>query len=348
MKILILLISALSWVTFATAQDTKSRLDSSDISLPSPIEDNAEASSGDAAVSSSDTGAQRPVSLSESGFSGTFGYSSKIAYKENPLGAPGDLGQQADAVWENSFYGNAKLGVFETDSSVITPYVGAKWAITDFTYKNVNEAIPDLSVFNFNSTSAYLLFLMQHESGWALRGGVIYANDRSTEKDTEDYMEFYPSVGITKAFALSDSALGIFDLSAGIHLGDHEDADGPVIVDGNGTITGDGHTADELDHFDITASYSVLYSFEKFTLKPGYSISYREYDNGFNTGRSDILHNLSIHADYPIGESVSLSLFSDYSKRESSGTDVAGDPFGILFDFKKFDLGAGISLEARF
>ena len=338
MKILILLISALSWVTFATAQDTKSRLDSSDISLPSPIEDNAEASSGDAAVSSSDTGAQRPVSLSESGFSGTFGYSSKIAYKENPLGAPGDLGQQADAVWENSFYGNAKLGVFETDSSVITPYVGAKWAITDFTYKNENEAIPDLSVFNFNSTSAYLLFLMQHESGWALRGGVIYANDRSTEKDTEDYMEFYPSIGITKAFTLNDSALGIFDLSAGIHLGDHEDADGNLT----------SHTADELDHFDITASYSILYSFDKFTLKPGYSVSYREYDNGFNSGRSDILHNLSIHADYPIGESVSLSLFSDYSKRESSGTDEAGDPFGILFDFKKFDLGAGISLVASF
>ena len=343
MKTFAVILTSVILTAFASAQDTKSRIDSSDISLPSPAKENAQnKTGGDASsnVTSSDTGAQRPLSLSKTGFSGAFGYESKYSYKENPLGAPGVLDQQADAVWENSFYGNAKLNVIELDSSVVTPYIGARWSLTDFTYKNDNDSsgVTDLSAFNFNSTTAYLLFLMQHESGWAFRGGVMYANDRSTEKDTEDYMEFYPSVGATKAYPLNENALGIFDVSLGSHYGDVEDADDDV----------DEHTSDELDHVDVTASYSIIYTHDSYTITPSYSISYRKYENGFNSDRDDLFHNLRIVLDYPIAESFDLSIFSDYSKRESNGNDSAGDALSTIYDFEKFDLGAGISLEARF
>jgi len=344
MKSFPLSLSAILLASTAFAQTTQEkagiqrRLDATERSVPSPIDNSKVGSSSGSDVSSSDTGAQRPLSLSDSGISGSFGYDSKLAYKANPLGAPGDLDEQADLVWENSFYGTAKLGVYELESSVMTPYIGAKWSMTDFTYENPSEAIPDLSALNFNSTSAYLLFLFQHENGWSLRAGLMYANDRSAENDTEDYSEFYPNFGATKAHSLGENALGIFDVSIGAHYGVVDDADD------NGTT----HTDDELDHFDATISYSILYSFDSFTLKPGYSISYRKYDNGFNEGRKDLFHNLSVHLDYPIAESLSFSLFSDYSRRKSSGNTDHYTDNGSIYDFKKFDLGAGVGIVARF
>ena len=174
---------------------------STDRDLPSPAMEAAQAGSGTASdVSASDTGAQRPLLLKKSGFSAQFGYDSKISYKQNPLGGPGVLDNMADAVWENRFHGRAKLGVYDMDSSVVTPFVGGSWSMTDFTFKGEDSSgiATDLSDFNFNTTTAFLLFLMQHESGWAFRGGVMYANDRSTEEDTEDYSEFYPVLGSPK------------------------------------------------------------------------------------------------------------------------------------------------------
>ena len=320
---------------------TQSSIDSRNRALPSPVSDSAKksAKSKSSDVKSSDTGAQRPLLLKKSGFSANFGYDSNIAYKQNPLGAPGLLDQQADAVWVNKFHGNAKLGVYDLDSTVLTPFIGGAWAMTDYTYKNANEAIPDLSVLNHNTTIAYLLFLLQHESGWAFRAGVMYTNDRSTEHDTEEYKEFYPSVGATKAYTLGDNLLGILDASFGAHYGDIADADGP---------TSNSHTSDELDHIDATLGYSVIYSLDSFSVTPGYSVSYRKYDNGFNFDRSDILHNISINVKYPISESFELSLNSNYSKRVSDGKDEAGDSYSTLYDFKKFDVGAGLSLTASF
>ena len=312
--------------------------DSTNRQLPSPTKDSLNSTSSDSSTTSSDTGAQRPILLKKSGFSANFGFNSDISYKQNPLGAPGQLDQQADAVWENSFHSRAKIGVYDMDSYVLTPYIGAGWKITEFTYENPDEAITDLGDLNFNSTTAYFLCLFQHESGWAYRAGVMYANDRSTQNDTEDYMEFYPSIGATKAYALSSNVLGVLDASFGLHYGDVEDADAEMT----------GHTSDELDHFDITASYSVIYSFDKIVITPQYSISYRKYDNGFNKNRKDLLHHLALKIGYPISESFDLEFHTDYSNRQSSGSDAAGDSFSTLYDFKKFSIGAGFGLTASF
>ena len=189
------LLASTSW---SFGQSAAGRIDATERALPSPAKEAVQGGISDVSdVSASDTGAQRPLLLKKSGFSAQVGFDSKISYKQNPLGAPGVLDQQADAVWENRFTGMAKLGVYDLDSSVVTPFIGGSWAMTDFTYKNENDVIQDLSTLNFNTTTAYLLFLMQHESGWAFRAGVMYANDISTEEDTEEYSEFYTSIGFT-------------------------------------------------------------------------------------------------------------------------------------------------------
>lgn len=342
-NLLLLLIPSLILIGQSTPriEPTQSRVDATNRSLPSPVAESAQKNrtSNDSDISSSDTGAQRPLLLKKSGFSASFGYDSDIAYKQNPLGAPGILDQQADAVWVNKFHGSAKLGVYDLDSSVLTPFVGGAWSMTDYTYKNASETIKDLSTLNHNTTTAYLLFLLQHESGWAFRAGVMYSNDRSTETDTEEYMEFYPSIGATKAYTLSENILSVLDASVGSHYGDIEDADGP---------TSTSHTSDELDHIDATLSYSIIYTLDSFSITPNYSVSYRKFDNGFNFNRSDVLHSLGINLKYPISESFELSVKSNYSKRLSDGNDEAGDSYDTLYDFKKFDVGAGLSLTASF
>ena len=324
------LLASTSW---SFGQSAAGRIDATERALPSPAKEAAQGGASDVSnVSASDTGAQRPLLLKKSGFSAQVGFDSKISYKQNPLGAPGVLDQQADAVWENRFTGMAKLGVYDLDSSVVTPFIGGSWAMTDFTYKNENDVVQDLSTLNFNTTPAYLLFLMQHESGWAFRSGVMYANDISTEEDTEEYSEFYPSIGITKAYTLNNNALGVLDASFGSHYGTITDVDGAAT----------SHTSDELDHIDLTASYSIIYSMDNFTIQPSYSISYRKYDNGYNFDRKDTLHSLGLLIDYPISESFDLMFFTNYAKRTSSGSHAT------LYEFEKFDIGSGLGLTARF
>ena len=326
-KLLTLAFFGTSFITYG--QSAAERIDSTDRNLPSPAKEAAQnASNGTINVASSDTGAQSL--LLKIWFS--LNSVTTLKFRINKIRSKTVLDQQADAVWENRFHGRANLGVFDMDTSVVTPFIGASWSMTDFTYKNDNEVVKDLSTLNFNTTTAYLLFLVQHESGWAFRGGVMYANDRSTETDTEEYSEFYPSVGVTKAYSISDNALGILDASFGAHYGTVEDADG----------TATDHTDDELDHIDLTASYSIVYSMDMFTIRPSYSISYRKYDNGFNFDREDMLHSVGIHVDYPISDSLDLMLFTDYAKRTSDGTHE------MLYEFEKFDIGTGLGLTARF
>lgn len=340
MKLHILLASLFAVSSAYNQVQVNDRVDSTTRSLPSPSAEAATSSNSANAENtvSSDTGAQRPLKLNDSGFSGQFGFDSRYSYKQNPLGAPGVLNNMADAVWENRFHSRAKLGVFDLDSSVVTPYVGGSWMLTDYTFSGDDEkGIPtDLSDFNHNTTTAYALFLMQHESGWSFRGGIMYAMDRSTETDTEEYMEIFPSVGATKAYPLTEQAISVIDASIGFHYGDIEDVDNDLPV----------HSDDELDHLDLTASYSIIFSFDNFSVRPSYSASYRSFDNGFNSGRSDVLHHLSLHLDYPISESVELSVFSDYSKRTSDGS--SDGTFEKLYEFEKFSIGSGIGLTASF
>jgi hypothetical protein len=96
MKSHILIASSLLAVSTAFNQ-VNERVDSTTRSLPSPTAEAAgqSSSTNSSDTVSSDTGAQRPLKLNSSGFSGLFGYDSLYSYKENPLGAPGVLDQQA-------------------------------------------------------------------------------------------------------------------------------------------------------------------------------------------------------------------------------------------------------------
>ncbi len=291
---------------------------------------NEAAATGEVAgAAASDAGAQRPVQLKKRGVSSFFGYSSKYFYRSNPLMSSGKLSQNKSAMWTNTFYAGSGLGVIETDSSVITPYAGASWTINDYVEG-------ELSKFNYNSTGAYALLLAQYGNGWSARVGINYASDSSTEDDTENYQEYFPNVGVMKAYSVGDSTLAVFDASAGKHITTSDD-----LV----SLATYGNTDSILDNWEMSASYGLNWrTTQRLSFEPKYRLSYKIYDEGKNKDRDDFTNTVSLRIGYKLASSVSLDLSTAYTKRSSDGVPSAlGN-----YDFKNFDAGAGLSLSARF
>jgi hypothetical protein len=80
-------------------------------------------------------------------------------------------------------------------NSIVTPYIGGSYAINDY----LEDEVQELGL-NYNSSSAYALLLAQYANGWSARVGVTYTMDKNTETDFEDYSEYFPNIGVMKAF----------------------------------------------------------------------------------------------------------------------------------------------------
>jgi hypothetical protein len=307
-----------------TAKQIRDRIEGTDRPVVPAQATGESASSGDNVgndVAVSDTGAQRPVQLKDKGMSSFIGYNSKYFFRSNPLSSSGELKQQATGMWTNTFFAGAGLGVFDADDAIITPYVGVSYTINDYVKS-------ELSSFNYNSTGAYALLLAQFGNGWSVRGGVSYSMDRSSELDTEDYMEIYPNVGVLKSYVVNDSTTAIFDASIGSHQANT--AALPIA---------ESHE-EELSSIEYSASYAINYELMSFTIIPKYKISYKVYDEGVNKDRDDMIHDLNFKIEYPLSDSLKISTFYDYSTRNTEGLED--------HDFKSYDYGIILGLNARF
>ena len=305
-------------------KQTQSRIDSTDRSLPNPSSLARDSKkSTQVSGSKSDTGAQRPILLKKKGITTFFSYDSKYFYRSNPLASSGKLTQAETALWTNTFAGGVGLGVFDAGNSVVTPYVGGSWTTNDF-----EEGV--LSKFNYNSTNAYIMLLSQYGNGWSARVGISYSNDRGAETDTEDYSEIYPSIGVMKAYKLSDETTGIFSASAGFHDSSSEDLF--------------GISEAVLSNWDASISYSLKHSLGDITIRPSYALTYKTYDKSVNKDRDDFINSLSLKLEYPITESFNASVFAGYTNRSSSGSTLGDE----VNDYESWDGGAGLGLSARF
>jgi len=326
MKKISLVLSLLAFSLHAqtTREATQGRIEGTQREQPAPLTgQNANAKqSVTSDTSSSDTGAQRPISVKKSGMSAFFGYDSKFFYRDNPLSQKNSLSQFATAMWTNTFFGGAGLGVYDLDNAVVTPYIGGSFSMNDY----LEDAIEPL-MLNYNSTSAYCLLLFQFSNGWSTRVGVNYAMDRSTEFDSEDYSEFVPNIGIMKSYFINNATSGIFDAYVSMH---------------QSTIAEAFNTPkDNMNNLEFAASYGLRHAMGDFIFYPKYLISHKSFSEGTNSSRDDLTHNLSLKADYPLAESLKLSVFTGYTIRDSSGTTSN-------LDYENLDGGAGLTLTARF
>jgi len=322
--LLALVSSSLASNAQTAAEASQSRIQGTQREQPAPVTGQnigAQEAEG-TSPSESDTGAQRPISLKRSGISSFFGYDTKVFYRDNPLSVDNALSEMKTGMWTNTFFGGAGLGVFDMDDAVVTPYIGGSYTINDY----LETAVQELEL-NYNSTNAYALLLAQFSNGWSGRIGVSYAMDKNTESDTEEYSEFFPNIGIMKTYSLPSGTLAVLDAYVGKH-----------------TSTSNQNPEDILDNLEIAASYGLIHRQGAFIIKPKYLLSFKSYDKGDigdNDGREDLTHNLSVKIDYPFADSLTLSLFSGYTIRETSGYDLGGD-------YENFDGGLGLTLNSRF
>jgi len=309
------------------AANTSRRIDSSKAVEPQALQvakQNKSKKGGSKDLSESDTGAQRPILLKTKGISAFFGYDSKYYYQSNPFATTGVLKSEiATGVWRNTFYGGAGLGVYDMDSYVLTPYIGGSWSVVDYL-----KSDDLLEAQNYNSTSAYALLLAQFGNGWSAKAGVRYGNDRTSENDQEVFKEFYPSIGIMKTDSFSDSLRSSLEVG----LGYHNNSVDPLFADDNGKD-------DSKRNWDISASYSLEKTISVFTITPKYKLTYRDYKNGSNKDRDDLVHELSATANYSVTESLMLKLSYGYTNQDAS-IDT--------FDYENYDAGGSLTLNARF
>ena len=279
-------------------------------------------------VDASDAGAQRPIFLKTQKISPFAGIDSKYLYRNNPLSSSDKLSFIETAMWMNTAYAGASFEAVEIDDAVITPYVGASYTTTEYLESGLDG-------LDFASTSAYAMLLAQHSSGWTFRAGLSYAMDKSQTSKEETYKEFYPYIGAMKSHSVSDTVIGIFDISGGQHRSDTTSFDANY----NGSK--------ELQNVDATASYSLRYMFNNIVVSPRYGITYKKYFYGPNDKREDLLHSVNLKIDYIVNDNFNVSLFGGYSNRDSSGGTYQ-DAGLLSYDFESADGGIALGLNATF
>ena len=273
-------------------------------------------------LSTSDTGAQRPVSLNDNHISGFLGFDSRYFYRSNPLFVNGDLQEKSESdVWTNNFYTGA-FSTIEADNSAYTPFLTGSYT----TYKYLTD---DLETFNYRTTSIATGIFSYYGGENTYFAKVVYNMDKSSEFSTEDFNEFFSQIGFIRSFQFLDS----LNLNTTVGLGQHSS----TIDSANDT-----RPEDLMDNLEIYALniFSIENSFFENLLLT-YRVSYQSFDNGDYSDRKDLSHSFS--GDYGFSffdsDEHNLYLFIAYSIRNSNRDS---------FDYVNVDAGGGLKFTANF
>ena len=273
-------------------------------------------------LSTSDTGAQRPVSLNDNHISGFLGFDSRYFYRSNPLFVNGDLQEKSESdVWTNNFYTGA-FSTIEADNSAYTPFLTGSYT----TYKYLTD---DLETFNYRTTSIATGIFSYYGGENTYFAKVVYNMDKSSEFSTEDFNEFFSQIGFIRSFQFLDS----LNLNTTVGLGQHSS----TIDSANDT-----RPEDLMDNLEIYALniFSIENSFFENLLLI-YRVSYQSFDNGDYSDRKDLSHSFS--GDYGFSffdsDEHNLYLFIAYSIRNSNRDS---------FDYVNVDAGGGLKFTANF
>jgi len=291
---------------------------------------NGTASAGDAGINASDTGMQRPIFLKTSNLSFFGSIDNSLSRSANPLQLETDLeikeGGGHDFTWSKTFSAGVLTNPIDINVAMLTIVAGGGWTDT-------SHLIDEFEALDSLSTSAYLLFMIQHESGWSYRLGSSYAMVKDPTTEQENYNEFYPNFGASKSFDLPFDLVGLVDISGGKHFSDTDALD---------STDPDRKTQ---DNWDFAVSVGLRYQLWNVMLSPNYRYSKKVYttDNatvsGFATkDRIDHTNTLSIGADYPLFDNVNIGANYSFEQRDSNKATKykawnAGANFGLSLNF---------------
>jgi hypothetical protein len=169
--------------------------------------------------------------------------------------------------------------------------------------------------------------LVQFPSGWALRPGLSYAQDRESNGNEQIYNELFPNFTLLKTFTLGRS-VSVIDFSIGRHLTDAPAYQG----------VGDG---DDLDRWELSTRWTVTANIGKLEISPYARLAFLDYSEGTMENRQDLMREVGLDLEYSFNQYVSANLFARYISRLSRGGHYN-------YDFERFDGGGGAGLKAKF
>ncbi len=272
----------------------------------------------------SDLGLQRPVSVKRSGLDYFIGFDTKLYYSSNPSVSnrnSGGIGVLPAGIFQNTFHTGFRLGSYNWGSAAFSPYIG-------MSYNRLDHFGEDfLKVMDMSSLGLYMFGLVQFPSGWALRPGLSYAQDRESNDNERIYSELFPNFTLLKTFSLGRS-VSILDFSLGHHF-----TDSPSY-----TIIGNG---DDLDRLELSTRWTVITNIGKLEIAPYARLAFLDYSKGTMEDRKDLMREVGLNLEYPFNKYVSANFFARYISRLSKGGNYN-------YDFERFDGGGGAGLKAKF
>ena len=273
-------------------------------------------------LGSSDLGLQRPVAVKSRGFDYFIGFSTRTYYSSNPsLSQKNDPMELPAGIFQNNLHTGFRLGSYNWGQAAFSPYVGVSYTRLDhFGDKNID-------IFDYSTLGLYSYGLVQFPSGWAIKSGISYYNDRESNNNERIYYEIFPNLSILKTFSLGKS-VSLLDFSIGHHFTDS------VAYSGLGFD-------DALDRFELSARWTISTYLGKLEISPHARISFLTYGKGNMRDRNDLLRELGLNLEYPFNKYISANLFVRYVSRLSKDGPAS-------FDFNRFDGGGGASLNAKF
>jgi hypothetical protein len=272
----------------------------------------------------SDLGLQRPVSVKRSGLDYFIGFDTKLYYSSNPSVSnrnSGGIGVLPAGIFQNTFHTGFRLGSYNWGSAAFSPYIG-------MSYNRLDHFGEDfLEVMDMSSLGLYMFGLVQFPSGWALRPGLSYAQDRESNDNERIYNELFPNFTLLKTFSLGRS-VSILDFSLGHHF-----TDSP-----SHTIIGNG---EDFDRLELSTRWTVITNIGKLEIAPYARLASLAYSKGTMEDRKDLMREVGLNLEYPFNKYVSANFFARYISRLSKGGSGS-------FDFERFDGGGGAGLKAKF
>jgi hypothetical protein len=193
-----------------------------------------------------------------------------------------------------------------------------------FNYGKFSNREAALNDIDFDISTVFLQGRYLYKDNWMFTLGLDQNRllDAATGAYHEFYSEWVPSVGIDTQVKLGEkSSLGIGFLGAA-HF---------THVEGPGT--GENDRIDEA----ITVSYNRQLT-SKLAVQPFYRAQLIQYTR--NQGREDVVHSVGLNVSYMLNKWSSVRVFANYESRDSS--------HNLINDYRKFDNGIGVSLNARF
>jgi hypothetical protein len=193
-----------------------------------------------------------------------------------------------------------------------------------FNYGKFSNREGSLNDIDFDISTVFLQGRYLYKDNWMFTAGLDQNRllDAATGAYNEFYSEWVPSLGVDTQVKLGEtSSIGIGFLGAA-HFTQVE-----------GPQSGENDRIDEA----MTVSYNQQLT-SRLSVQPFYRAQLIQYTR--NQGREDVVHSLGVNVSCVLNKWSSIRVFANYESRDSSSR--------LINDYRKFDNGIGVSLNARF